>query len=85
MIDGPILANIDFFMPLPSSWSAKKKSSHIGQPHSFKPDLDNLIKFICDCATGIAYEDDSQIYFIKAKKEYDVEPRTEFTVWGMTP
>lgn len=84
MISGPILVIADFFMPIPTSWSKKKKSSIVGQPHSSKCDLDNLIKFICDCATGIAYEDDSQIYFIKAQKHYDTKPRTEFTVWGMT-
>ena len=39
--------------------------------HWNKPDLDNLTKFVMDSLIGIAYEDDGQVYEIKAKKMYD--------------
>jgi len=40
------------------------------QHHSQKPDLDNLIKFICDVMNDIIYKDDSQICKITATKQY---------------
>nr|WP_242063100.1 RusA family crossover junction endodeoxyribonuclease [Staphylococcus pseudintermedius] len=30
----------------------KEKESHIGQPHSIKPDIDNLLKTILDAGNG---------------------------------
>jgi len=40
--------SIKFFMPMPKSWSKKKKIQMSGQPHTPKPDLDNLLKAIMD-------------------------------------
>jgi len=39
----PILS-ADFIMPMPKSWSKKKKALMNGKPHTQKPDLSNLIK-----------------------------------------
>ena len=36
--------SLRFVLPMPASWSAKKKAEQDGQPHRSKPDLDNLIK-----------------------------------------
>lgn len=35
--------HVVFHMPMPQSWSQKKKLAHDGEPHEAKPDLDNLI------------------------------------------
>lgn len=43
--------------------------------HNIKPDLDNLIKFYLDCATGIFWKDDSQISSLTAYKQYGFKPR----------
>lgn len=37
---------------------------------SVKPDLDKYIRAVLDGLTGIAYEDDSQVTFIEARKSY---------------
>jgi Holliday junction resolvase RusA-like endonuclease len=41
-------ASICFFIPVPPSWSKKKKKLHHGSLHQSKPDLDNLLKALCD-------------------------------------
>jgi Holliday junction resolvase RusA-like endonuclease len=53
-----------FMVPMPKSWSKKKKALFMGQPHKQVPDLDNMIKGL-----GDAFKvDDSGIYHIHAKK-----------------
>lgn len=37
-----------FEMPMPISWSLKKRIETLGLPHKSKPDLDNLVKAILD-------------------------------------
>ena len=38
-----------FVIPMPKSWSKKKKKEMEGAPHTSRPDLDNLLKSIFDC------------------------------------
>lgn len=39
--------------------------------HTAKPDIDNLIKFLFDCANGIVFYDDKQVFrIVDARKEY---------------
>ncbi len=71
--DGPLHLSIVFFMPIP------KRSKAI-EWHSKRPDLDNLVKMVCDSLIGILYEDDSCIAMITARKVYGDNPRTEFTL-----
>lgn len=64
-----------------ASISAKRKNTLYNKPHIFKPDLDNLIKYICDiCSNNVIYQDDCIIASITAKKVYSELPRTEFTL-----
>lgn len=37
-----------FEIPMPASWSAKRKAQQVGKPHQEKPDLDNLMKAVFD-------------------------------------
>lgn len=45
-------AHVIFVMPLPQSWSQKKKSAMEGMPHQSKPDRDNLEKALLDSVFG---------------------------------
>ena len=54
-----------FIMPMPKSWSNKKKLEMNCKPHQQKPDLDNLIKALWDCLLV----DDSIIWHIKEAKK----------------
>ena len=38
--------------------------------HVYKPDLDNLIKFVLDACNGVLWEDDKIITSIAARKHY---------------
>lgn len=71
--------DLSFYLPTPvSSTNARKNANlwHIYY-HMQKPDIDNLVKFVLDCANGILYFDDSQIIELSAKKYYSDNPRTE--------
>ena len=61
-------ASIIFMIPMPQSWSKKKKLKMVGAPHKQKPDLDNLIKGLGDAV----YRDDSCISDICASKIWAV-------------
>lgn len=56
-----------FYIPMPKSWSNKKKAEYDRKPHQSKPDIDNLVKAILDAL----YEDDSHIYKLHAEKYWD--------------
>jgi Holliday junction resolvase RusA-like endonuclease len=58
---------VDFYLPIPASFSAKKRRELAGKPHKRKPDLDNMVKAVID---GL-YEADSHIHDIRARKLYD--------------
>ena len=49
-----------FIVPMPDSWSEKKKKEHDGMPHIQRPDLDNFLKGIQDCLCS----EDSHIWKI---------------------
>jgi len=56
--------SVSFHLPMPSSWSKKKKEKMDGTPHLNRPDLDNIIKAWCDAL----YPEDSVIWSIHATK-----------------
>ena len=55
---------VTFFIPMPDSWSKKKKEDMIGKPHQNKPDLDNICKACQDCLKT----NDATVYEIEASK-----------------
>lgn len=55
---------ITFYMPIPKSISKKEKAKRLGNPHKFKPDLDNLCKGVWD---SLAVED-GYIHYAILKK-----------------
>lgn len=76
---GPVELMCEFSMPIPSGMCKKDrdlienfKTVH----HVKKPDLDNLIKFVKDCLNGLAWNDDSQVCEISARKYYGKKPCT---------
>lgn len=77
---GPLSLEVNFFFDFPEKMTEKKKDLLTGTPHTKRPDLDNCIKFICDIANSILYQDDCSIACIKAQKLYDPIARTEFTI-----
>lgn len=47
-VDLPDCCFVRFTLPMPTSWSRKRKIDMCGQPHKQRPDLDNLFKALAD-------------------------------------
>lgn len=45
---GPLAVGLVFYLPMPASWSKRKRASMLHSPHCQKPDLDNLAKAVLD-------------------------------------
>jgi Holliday junction resolvase RusA-like endonuclease len=43
---------ITFTLPMPQSWSMRKRIKMNGRPHQQKPDIDNLLKAVMDSLRG---------------------------------
>lgn len=55
-----------FVLPMPESWSKKKKERMLGVPHKQKPDIDNLVKAFLDACL----EDDTPVWRVFAEKRW---------------
>lgn len=74
--------DIESYMPIPKSLSKHKRKALEGDCiyHNKKPDGDNLMKFVFDCANGILFKDDSQIVKGSFEKIYSSNPRTVINI-----
>ena len=86
---GDIMIKLIFTMPRPKSHYRTGKFKHILKDgyehiinHTFTPDLDNLVKLICDTIQGKdrMIVDDSQICMLQAEKIYGSSPMTEVII-----
>lgn len=62
-------SHITFILPMPASWSQKKRAAMNGKAHQQKPDVDNMIKALMDAL----YADDAHIWDLRITK-----------LWGVT-
>lgn len=78
----PLSVTLWFYMPIPKTLTKRIKTAlkSILKSHISRPDIDNLIKFVLDCSTGLLFSDDAVISHIVAYKIYDKEPRTEILI-----
>lgn len=60
----PSEVRVVFYLPMPPSWSAKKRAAMNGQPHQQRPDVDNIVKGLFDHLAS----EDSYIWHVDAKK-----------------
>lgn len=66
--DVPLPYHVVFVLPMPASWSAKKRREMNLQPHIVKPDKDNLEKAFLDAL----FPEDSHIWDGRASKLWGV-------------
>ena len=67
-----------FYLPLPKSWSKKKKAAMAGAGHRQRPDIDNLTKAVFD---SLLAEDSGIAYSVNCKMWEDEKgPRVEI-IW----
>lgn len=55
-----------YFMPMPQSWSDKKKANMVGLPCKVKPDTDNITKAVKDALKM----EDGDVWWEKAEKRW---------------
>ena len=82
-LEGALQMVIDLYFPIPKSYSKKRVEAikEMEELHTKKPDIDNCIKSITDALNQFAYDDDSQIVGITARKHYTTEePRAVVTI-----
>ncbi len=60
--------HLTFNIPMPNSWSKKKKAEMDGQPHQAKPDIDNYMKAFLDAIFKLFDEDDCVVYDSRVSK-----------------
>ena len=75
-------ASVVFYMPIPKSWSKKKKAAALDSPHQKVKscDIDNLLKALWDALIWDEGDDDGMIWDIRGcSKVYSDNPRIEVT------
>ncbi len=80
LLTGPLAVTVCFTMPIPQSWSKKKKLAVVGEWHCKKPDIDNLVKGLFDSMNGLVWTDDNQVAVVKSFKIYGEDPKIEVHV-----
>jgi len=84
-IEVPVRLELVAELPIPASWSARKRSRAVAGdllPTS-RPDVDNYIKAGLDCLSEIVVRDDSQIVEITARKKFNLTPKLVMTVFPL--
>lgn len=67
---------VRFYLPMPESWSNKKKVRMEGKPHQVKPDKDNLEKALLDCLKV----QDQTVWHTDVYKYWSSKPRVEIDI-----
>ncbi|MED1942075.1 RusA family crossover junction endodeoxyribonuclease [Cytobacillus firmus] len=80
VLSGALAVEILFIMPIPGSWSKKKRDASVGEWHVKKPDTDNLVKGVFDSLNKIAWNDDNQVAKVTACKLYGESPGIEIII-----
>lgn len=70
--------SIQFFLPMPQSWSKARKQAMAGSRHLSKPDKSNLTKALEDAL----YIDDSHLWTRGEEKFWSYEGHFIVTSWG---
>lgn len=78
-LEGPIRLFLLVVLPMPKSWSQKRRQANEEAPeyHLTRPDFDNLAKAVADACNGIVWNDDGQVAVSLVIKVYGAQPRME--------
>lgn len=78
----PLALDLTACFPIPKSTSnVQRKAMQEGilQPTK-KPDIDNILKVVCDALNGCAYDDDVQVVTVTARKIYAEDAGLKITI-----
>ena len=82
-LEGAICTKMTFHMPMPRSWSKKRKEAELGKPMTSKPDIDNLMKWNLDILNGIAFVDDRLVTSSSCDKVWAYEGKVSIDVTAL--
>lgn len=76
LIEGPVMVELQILVGVAASWSKKKTAQALaGQVMpTKKPDIDNVLKAICDGINGIVFKDDVQVVDVHSRKRFSETP-----------
>ncbi len=85
--ESPISLIVRAYFPIPKSFSKKKRllAACDDLAKTSRPDIDNIVKAVCDGLNEVAWKDDAQIYELEAWKGYGEAPRTEIVFYAEDP
>lgn len=66
------------YIPMPKSWSMKKREEMHEKPHKQRPDADNILKGICDALN----KEDSYIYHMNITKRWSNDTEGEIYIFN---
>lgn len=73
---GACAVDLQILVSVPASWSKKKRAVALtgGLYPTKKPDVDNVVKAVCDGMNGIVWHDDVQAVDVVTSKRYAETP-----------
>ena len=76
LIGGPVMVEMQIHVGVAASWSKKKTAAALAGElfPTKKPDIDNVLKAICDGINGIVFKDDVQVVDVHTSKRYSATP-----------
>jgi Holliday junction resolvase RusA-like endonuclease len=82
MLSGALRCEITAWMPVPESWSKRKKAEAFSGRlhHTSKPDADNLCKVVLDALNNVAWRDDAAVVDLRCFKKYGSPVQTVIVV-----
>ena len=82
LLETPVTMALYFRLPMPQSWSKKRKEGALKglEAPTKKPDWDNLGKAVSDALNGVIFKDDSQIVSAHVRKIYSAVPGVDIYV-----
>ena len=82
LLDGPLQLTVMIYKSLPKSMCRLSRAKAMAQEiqPTTKPDIDNVVKAVCDSLNKLIWYDDSQIVTMYVSKWYSDEPRVEISI-----
>lgn len=81
-IVGPVELRLSLVCSVPASWSKAKRAQALAGEvvPTKKPDIDNVVKAICDAFNTVVWHDDVQVVDLVVRKRFGADPHVEATV-----
>ena len=78
----PLAMKLEIYQQIPQSVSKRKREAMIGKKilPTKRPDIDNVVKCICDALNMVCFHDDAQIIKLHVEKYFSEFPEVRVTI-----